>query len=272
VDRKGNLYTFLFAGIVCVICALILSLSATALKERQNDNARLDILQNILSSVGYEMHAIQAKPAAEVFDIFAREFDTLLLDEANNPQERETLASELAKLGYPEKDLAALDTGALLARFNSKLGLLASRAGKSKTEYDPGYKVVYIHKNQAGERDAYVIPIEGNGLWDIIKGYLALDVDLNTVKGISFYEHKETPGLGARITEDWFKSQFKGKKILDEHGGLTAITVAKGKAPEGEHLVDGISGATLTGNGINQFLRADLERYEPFFKTVRAKQ
>ena len=270
MDRKGNLYTFFFAGVICVICALILSLSATALKERQTDNARLDILQNILSSVGYELKEIQAKPAEEVFEIFGREFEVLLLDEENATRDRKDLEKELAKLGYPTADLAALDTGALLSRFDSKLGLLAARAGQSKKDYDPGYKVVYIHKDAAGARDAYVIPIQGNGLWDIIKGYIALDVDLNTVKGVSFYEHKETPGLGARVTEEWFKAQFKGKKIL-ENGVLTSITVAKGKANGGDHEVDGISGATLTGKGINQFLMADLARYEPYFKTVRAR-
>ena len=105
-------------------------------------------------------------------------------------------------------------------------------------------------------------------------GYIALKTDLNTVAGIRFYKHIETPGLGAELAKPDHNEKWIGKKILDEDGSLVSVKVAKGNAEqthpqELEHYVDGISGATLTGKGINEFLKEDLETYEPYFKTRR---
>ena len=269
-QRKGDLYTFAFAGAVCVVCALILSLAATALKPRQEANVRHDIVVNLMASVGKDQQELAAMPKPEVFELFDKEFATRILDKDNKTVDRTFMETELAKLKYPTEELAGLATGTLLRRFNSKVGLLASRAGQSRAEYDPGFKVIYVYQ-PTGSPEAYVIPIEGYGLWDIMKGYIALGLDLDTVKGISFYEHKETPGLGARVEEDWFKNNFIGKKILDGQGELVSIRVAKGLAQGGPHEVDGISGATLTGDGINDFLMRDLSRYEPYFATLRAQ-
>ena len=163
----------------------------------------------------------------------------------------------------------------LLGVYNSKLGLLARRAGKSREEYDRGIKVVYLYKPE-GEVKYYIIPIEGNGLWDMMYGYLALKTDLNTVAGIRFYKHSETPGLGAELAKPEHNELWIGKKILED-GKLVSVQVAKGSAEqthpnELEHYVDGVSGATLTGKGINQFLKEDLEAYEPYFETKRKDQ
>lgn len=268
MQRKGNLYTFGFAGAICICCALILANAATVLKPRQEQNAELDVLVNILGAVGHDVTALKKQGAASVKDTFEKEFETLLLDANNQESTPDFMKTELGKLGYPKEKVDNWSTGALLNRFNAKKGMMARRAGKDLSSYDPGYKLVYVHKS-GGAPDAYVIPIQGFGLWDIIKGYLALDTDLNTVKGVTFYEHKETPGLGALVTEPWFMQNWKGKKILGPSGELVSISVAKGKSLGGEHSVDGISGATLTGNGINEFLLSDLQRYEPYFKTLR---
>lgn len=267
MQRKSNLYTFGFAGAICVCCALILANAATILKPIQDQNAELDVLVNILGAVGHDSAALKTKGADHVKELFAKEFTTKLLDENNNESNEDFMKSELMTLGYPQEMIDSLLPGTLLARFNAKKGMLARKAGKKLDDYDPGYKLVYVHQT-GGAPDAYVIPIMGFGLWDIIKGYLALGTDLNTVKGVTFYEHKETPGLGARVTEAWFMDNWKGKKILNESGDLVSIAVAKGLG-SGDHQVDGISGATLTGNGINQFVMQDLQRYEPYFKTLR---
>jgi len=122
---------------------------------------------------------------------------------------------------------------------------------------------------------AYILPISGKGLWSTVYGYLALEQDGITIKGITFYKHGETPGLGGEIDKDWFKDSFKGKKIASPSGELVSVTIVKGKvidrvpSEEAYHCVDGISGATLTGNGINQFLKADLLKYEPYLKQIR---
>lgn len=269
--RKGPLYTFVFAGIICVFCALILAEAATSLKARQEANVQLDVVVNILGAVGHDVAALKKRPANEIFDLYKQEFKEQLLDKENQSTTTDFMKEQLESLGYPKEDIEKLPTGALLTKFKDKMPMLAGKNGKSVEAYDPGYKVVYIHM-QNNQPDAYVIPIQGFGLWDIVKGYLALETDLNTVKGVTFYEHKETPGLGAQVTEQWFQNNWKGKKILDESGALVSITVAKGDTAQGEHQVDGISGSTLTGNGVNSFLMNDLKRYEPFFKTLRGTQ
>ena len=119
----------------------------------------------------------------------------------------------------------------------------------------------------------YAIPIAGKGLWGTMYGYFAIEPDAETVKGITFYKHKETPGLGAEVDKDWFKNNFIGKKLTDKNGELVSIKVVKGYVsktdPEALHKVDGISGATITGTGLTTFLKSDLEKYEPYFARVR---
>ena len=119
----------------------------------------------------------------------------------------------------------------------------------------------------------YAIPIEGKGLWGTMYGYFAIEPDAVTVKGITFYRHKETPGLGGEVDKEWFKNNFIGKRLVDNDGKLVSIEVIKGfvsdKDPEAYRKVDGISGATITGKGVTNFLKKDLDKYEPYFKKIR---
>ena len=119
----------------------------------------------------------------------------------------------------------------------------------------------------------YAIPISGKGLWSTLYGYFAIEPDCETAKGITFYAHKETPGLGGEVDKAWFQNNFIGKKFVDENGALIGIKVIKGKAnPNSSHEVDGISGATVTSKGLEVFLLDDLKKYEPFFKKLRNNQ
>ena len=101
------------------------------------------------------------------------------------------------------------------------------------------------------------MPVRGYGLWGILYGYLAISNDLNTIVGLEFYEHKETPGLGAEIDNPAWKALWNGKKLFDEEGNLL-IEVIKGKVAandmESTYKVDGLSGATLTSNGVTNLL------------------
>jgi len=134
---------------------------------------------------------------------------------------------------------------------------------------------IYVWKDD-GKATKYAFPVSGKGLWSTIYGYLALDADLRTVAGISFYKHGETPGLGAEIEKDWFLDQFKGKELYDEDGTPLSFAVVKGDAdklpPEQRKCaVDGISGATLTGKGVQNFLCRDITQYANYFKNLREK-
>lgn len=131
---------------------------------------------------------------------------------------------------------------------------------------------VYIAKNK-GKIVSYCIPVMGKGLWSTIYGYLALEKDVNTIKGVTFYKHGETPGLGGEISEPWFMNNYKGKKIFDNNGELTSVTIMKGSVdnndPKSVHQVDGISGSTLTCKGVNDFIKKDLMSYKPFFNKMK---
>ncbi|MBN1968606.1 MAG: NADH:ubiquinone reductase (Na(+)-transporting) subunit C [Candidatus Delongbacteria bacterium] len=131
---------------------------------------------------------------------------------------------------------------------------------------------IFIAK-QNGEITSYCIPVVGKGLWSTIYGYLALEKDVNTVKGITFYKHGETPGLGGEIEASWFTSNFVGKKIYDANDKLVSISVVKGQVDNSlasaNNQVDGISGATLTCKGVDKFLHEDVKSYEPFFNNIR---
>lgn len=114
----------------------------------------------------------------------------------------------------------------------------------------------------------YAFPISGKGLWGDIFGYLALQADLETIAGISFYKHVETPGLGAEIEKPWFQTQFKGKKLYKE-GVPVPFAVAKPGTPLTDTSVDGISGATLTGKGVQAFIREDAAVYADYFNSLK---
>ena len=140
-------------------------------------------------------------------------------------------------------------------------------------EQTPDGKPVYIWKEN-GKPTKYCIPVSGKGLWSTIYGYLALESDLRTVAGISFYKNGETPGLGAEIDKPWFQKQFKGKVLYSKEGAPLPFIVAKGGVKalpkdQQNYAVDGISGATLTGKGVQAFLRKDLADYASYFKQLR---
>ena len=133
---------------------------------------------------------------------------------------------------------------------------------------------LYVKNNQI---DAYAIPISGYGLWSTLYGYFSVEGDGVTVRGITFYQHGETPGLGAEVEAKWFQDNFIGKKIATPEGLFTSIGIVKGKVDDvisskkKPYYVDGISGATVTSKGVENFLRFGLSHYEAFSKRLRQK-
>tara|TARA_B100000427_G_scaffold143811_1_gene119782 strand:+ start:10289 stop:10975 length:687 start_codon:yes stop_codon:yes gene_type:complete len=124
----------------------------------------------------------------------------------------------------------------------------------------------------------YAVPFEAYGLWSWIKGYIALKGDGESIVGFTVYSHAETPGLGGECEKDWFQNQFIGKKITDINGKFVSIGVVKGKLSDKgfdemkeKNYVDGMSGATITSKGIEDYLRKDLAAYETFSKRLRGK-
>lgn len=147
------------------------------------------------------------------------------------------------------------------------------------------YKLIYLIEKD-NQTAGFVIPINGYGLWDAIYGYLGLAANGNTVIGMTWYDQKETPGLGGDIALPKWESQFYGKRIFRESlSGTTdykraplGIEVVKGKvseklgdSPAAKSAVDGISGATITVTGVNEAYSACLNPYRPFLLKQVAK-
>ncbi len=150
--------------------------------------------------------------------------------------------------------------------------------GKKPSEIDPvkDIDLQAVYKGSSDDVKGFAVPVVGPGLWGPMYGYIALENDLNTVKGISFYDHKETPGLGGEIAADWFTGNFTGKKICDDAGTLKSIRVVKGMVKdvindpqEQRHYVDGISGATMTSDYVTVTIKSSLEIFEPHFQKIR---
>ena len=116
----------------------------------------------------------------------------------------------------------------------------------------------------------FIIPLRGKGLWGPIWGYIALRDDINTVYGAVFAHKSETPGLGAEINQGFFQEPFRDKKIFNENNEFVSIKVIKGGAPEGSlHGVDGISGGTITSDGVTDMLKERVGRYLPYLEKNR---
>ncbi len=136
-----------------------------------------------------------------------------------------------------------------------------------KKDVDERAYPIFIYKFD--NKTSYIIPLIGLGLWDEINGYIALDEDLNTVKGVAYDHVGETPGLGGEITKDYFQDRFVGKKIFDKDGAYALHIYKNGKSPNGSSDVDGLSGATLTTAGMDNMHRNVIPNYVNYFKTIK---
>ena len=116
------------------------------------------------------------------------------------------------------------------------------------------YAKVYLQKDDAGELNTVILKHWGKGLWSTMYGFIALEPDANTIKGFAYYSHGETPGLGGEVDNPGWKNQWIGKKIYDDEGNVD-LKVAKGSADGSDYQVDGLSGATITANGVTSSVK-----------------
>ena len=231
MHKKTN--PFIFISMLTIISSLLLSLAATQLKSYQDYNIDVDKKKNVLKSIGLDVSALEPKNILSEYN--ARILEIITDRDGNNVKS---------------------------IKFSDLLLSENKRTGESIFTYE-GNNYLPVFKSSSPE--ATIIPISGKGLWSTLFGYFAIDDDFNTVRGITFYQHSETPGLGGEVDKAWFQANFAGKKIKDNSGNLVSIEVVKGKSGDNIHGVDGISGATITSRGVTDFLLRDLKRYLPFF-------
>lgn len=203
----------------------------------------------ILSAVAEQLPVEFSKISdEEVSDIFNNDVEQMVLDMQGNVLTPE----QVAAAGYPGGKAEDVDM----------------KQEKKKPEADR-ILPLYVYSTDSGEK-YYIVSVRGNGLWDEIWGNIALKQDLSTIAGVAFDHVSETPGLGAEIKDNpsW-KAQFKGKEIYDESGKFTSIDIVKGGArDDNPHAVDGLTGATITANGVDAMLERGLKYYEPYFEKI----
>ncbi len=231
MDRNSNSYTFIFSVLMVAVVASALAFAATNLQPAQAENVKQEKMQNILATVGIET----TRDSAQIL------FDKYIVEQV-----------ALNNNGEVQEDINAftVDLKKELKRPVDQQAFPLYVANVEDTRY-------------------YIVPLRGKGLWDAIWGYIALKDDVNTIKGAVFDHKAETPGLGAEITQEWFKKRFDDEKIFDSAGNFIGVSVAKGYQGgdnKDDNAVDAIAGATITGDGVTDMISERLKNYLPYFK------
>ena len=245
--------TLLVALSLCVVCSVVVTAAAVLLKPAQQNNIQRDRMRNILSAAGMLREGVDvaqqfAAVTAKVVDLRTGRYAAAVTAEGYDP---------LAAARDPRR--------------SARLEAATDRAKIGRREH---YGLVYlVGAERAPQR--IILPIRGAGLWGQLYGFLALESDANTVAGIGFYQHRETPGLGGEVDNPDWQRQWPGKQVYrDAAVQLRLIKGGARRGPDFNYQVDGLSGATLTSRGVNNLLQFWLgaNGYGPFLARLRAGQ
>ncbi len=252
--------TLIVALGVCLVCSILVSTAAVALSSKQKENKQLDMLKNILQAGNLYEEATDIKKT---------------FDEKIAPKLVELKSGSILNESEYNDVLNPTTFDIKVASGDQTYGTDIDAAKDiAKIKRRPTHMVVYEVMNN-DEVEKYIMPIYGKGLWSTLYGFIALDKDLKTIKGITFYEHGETPGLGGEVDNPKWKQIWNGKKAFDDQWNVK-ISVIKGKVdPSSEssvnYEVDGLSGSTLTTRGVDQLVKYWLgdDGYGLFFEKLR---
>jgi Na+-transporting NADH:ubiquinone oxidoreductase subunit C len=243
LNKNSNGYIFGFSLLVILVCGVLLSLVSGALAERQYAERELERKMFILkSALGDEVAGLEKADFSVMYESRVKE-------------------SVINSKGEVVEGLAA--NAVNLKKEYSKL----EKNGTLKPSETINLPVYMVMNVDGSEAEYYVMPTYGFGLWDNIWGYVALGKDLNTIKGFVLDHKGETPGLGARITEDKVQTRYRASKTIFEGDNLVSVTMQKGEGKDygtDPHSVDGLSGATLTANGVNSMMKNYMNLYLSF--------
>jgi Na+-transporting NADH:ubiquinone oxidoreductase subunit C len=269
MNTTSNGYVLGFAVLVCVVISAGLAATSTALKQTQDEAREFDRQKNVMVAAGLIQEG-DARPAGELKALYAERVTEQVLDTETGKVLTDKATADVAKMNKE-----AVEAAAAAKKAASSQSLTAEQETEQKAKTKKAatrYRAIAVAKTDAGS--VYVLPISGKGLWSTLFGYLALEGDANTVRGITFYQHGETPGLGGEVDNPQWKANWRGKTVRDEQGKLVGVVVKKGKVDpsipaEKHHYVDGLSGATITSNGVTRFVKADLETFESYLSQFR---
>lgn len=250
-NKETTQKTIIVALVLCVVCSVIVSTAAVVLRPAQKANKERDFQKNVLMAADLYDASMSVKEQfkrveIKVVDLSSGKF-TDAVDSDKYDQAKAAKDPKLSKALDDEKDIAGL----------------------SRLE---DYSKVYIISNDQG-LDKIILPIRGYGLWSTLKGFVALQSDLNTVVGLGYYDQKETPGLGGEVDNPKWKALWGGKKVYSD--GEVALSVIKGTVsdttPGAQYKVDGLSGATLTSDGVDNMIKFWLGEngFAPFLANLK---
>lgn len=248
--------TVIFAGVVCFACSIFVATSAVGLKEKQDSNEKLDRQKKVLDVAGL-LDAETAQSATAIQEKY-----------------QALIKPELVSLTADKDGCEGLEIDGFDQQKLSKDPAHSIKAGKNqaKVQRIPNCALIFKVRSEAGKDDVstLILPVEGKGLWSTLYGYIALDPTGVDVKGLTFYKHAETPGLGGEVDNPKWKKQWAGKKAFEEGDNNPKLYVQKGQAKD-KYSVDGLSGATLTSNGVTYLLKFWLgdKGFGPYLKNLR---
>ena len=251
--------TFTVAFVLCLVCSLLVSVAAVGLRPLQKRNQELKLRRNVLKAAGLWQEEFTDQDVNATFE----SIEAILV---NLPRSEEI--GEAGTINVT-KDVATYDTRRA-ANDPDQQVLIPDGIDAAGIKRREPVARVFLVMNE-GAVDQIVLPVYGKGLWSTLYGFLALDADTRTVRGITFYEHAETPGLGGEIDNDDWKAQWAGKVALDDEY-QPQIDVVKGVAdPDAANQVDGLSGATITSNGVEGLVEYWLgeDAFGPFLERFR---
>lgn len=246
--------TLVVALALCVVCSVVVASAAVLLSPVQQANQLLDKRKNILIAAGL------ATPA---------ELSAEKVDELFENIELKGVEIETGKYVDIQPTFSIKEASKDPARSEK----LSAEEDLADIRRQPKVMPVYLAKGESGEIEKIILPVHGYGLWSTLYGFMALESDGNTVAGLGFYQHAETPGLGGEVDNPKWKAQWPGKKVAKD--GEVLVELAKGgvdeNTPNSQYKVDALSGATLTSRGVTNLLRFWLgeDGYGPFLKQFR---
>jgi Na+-transporting NADH:ubiquinone oxidoreductase subunit C len=247
--------TLIVAISLCLICSALISYSAVELRDLQEANKTLDQQTKILSAAGLLEDGKEISSLFNSIEIKIVDLETGLFNTSINIED------------FDESSFSRNPNTSIELTSDADIALLKRREN---------FQAIYLHYENESLK-AIILPVRGYGLWGTMKGYLALESDLQTVIGLEFFDHKETPGLGGEIVNPRWKAIWKGKKVYSDSGDVI-ISVIKGSVDKSnknaKFQVDGLSGATITSNGVTNLLSFWLGEmgYGPLIKEIRSKE
>ncbi|HJM15614.1 MAG TPA: Na(+)-translocating NADH-quinone reductase subunit C [SAR86 cluster bacterium] len=247
--------TLIVAISLCLICSALISYSAVELRDLQEANKTLDQQTKILSAAGLLEDGKEISSLFNSIEIKIVDLETGLFNTSINIED------------FDESSFSRNPNTSIELTSDADIALLKRREN---------FQAIYLHYENESLK-AIILPVRGYGLWGTMKGYLALESDLQTVIGLEFFDHKETPGLGGEIVNPRWKAIWKGKKVYSDSGDVI-ISVIKGSVDKSnknaKFQVDGLSGATITSNGVTNLLSFWLGKmgYGPLIKEIRSKE